>query len=205
MRIGDIINQNYENYSYQTLCDLRDNINKDENPEEYSKLVELIYKRQNEKIEVINEIEESISTKPNYVKRTVAWIIDYSIIFGYFFYITSTFGIPNADGGSSVSGLPAFSIMLVWFIFTVIPETFLGATLGNYIVKLRPISIKSKETGISFGQSFKRHLLDVPDFWFFGLIAFLTIRNTTFNQRLGDIVAKTVVLDITDKEQFVRS
>jgi hypothetical protein len=49
---------------------------------------------------------------------------------------------------------------------------------------------------ISFGQALKRHLVDMIDFFFFGIPAFITIKNTPDHQRLGDLLAKTIVIDV---------
>jgi hypothetical protein len=49
---------------------------------------------------------------------------------------------------------------------------------------------------ISFGQAFKRHVVDMIDFFFFGIPAFITIKNTSDHQRLGDLLAKTIVIDV---------
>jgi len=86
---------------------------------------------------------------------------------------------------------------------TVGLEQFFGATLGNGIVGLMPKSIKKESdeqnwqnfmSKPTFGQSLKRHLLDPIDMIFFGLVGIITIKNSEFNQRLGDMWAKTVVV-----------
>jgi hypothetical protein len=79
---------------------------------------------------------------------------------------------------------------------TVGLEQWLGATLGNSLVGLKPISIRklTNDSGLNktaekltFAQSLKRHSLDLIDMFFFGLIGIITIKNTDRNQRLGDI------------------
>ena len=88
---------------------------------------------------------------------------------------------------------------------TIGMEQFFGVTLGNYMSDLKAIStINYNESRISLGQSVKRHLVAIIDIWLFGLIGILLIKNTKFNQRLGDIWAKTVVIDTTDKEQGIK-
>lgn len=140
-------------------------------------------------------------TKPNLRKRFVAGLIDYGLILAYFILMIYLFGKPNDEGGYSVTGLPAFSIIVFWFIMTVGMEQFNGATLGNKLQNLRPVPKSAFTRQLSIGQSVKRHLLDPIDLQVFGLIAVLTIKNTEFNQRLGDLWAKTVVLDKADPDQ----
>ncbi|MCZ4409464.1 RDD family protein [Cryomorphaceae bacterium 1068] len=143
----------------------------------------------------------NLLTKPNLGKRFVAGLIDYGLIVLYFILMIYLFGEPNDDGGHSVNGWPAFSILVVWFLLTVGLEQFTGSTLGN---KSQRLIVKPKmglHKNLTFGQSFKRHLLDMIDLWPFGLIGILTIKNTEHNQRLGDLWAKTIVLDVTDPEQ----
>ncbi|NQX81106.1 MAG: RDD family protein [Flavobacteriaceae bacterium] len=142
-------------------------------------------------------------TERNFRNRILAGFIDYFIICTFFMVYVYTFGEPNDEGGYSVNGLPALVPVLFWGIMTVGIEQWLGATLGNLLVGLKPVSIsKSSDnstfsrTGkkLSFGQSLKRHLLDPIDMSFFGLIGIITIKNTDKNQRLGDIWGNTIVV-----------
>ena len=146
--------------------------------------------------------------KPNIGNRFAAVLVDYIIIYTFFFWFVYQFGVPNEEGGYTVNGLPAFIPVLFWGIITIGFEQIFGATLGNLLVGLKPISIKedsgndsfkSVEEKITFPQSFKRHLLDPIDMFLFGLIAIITIKNTDKNQRLGDLWAKTVVVHNSDK------
>lgn len=143
------------------------------------------------------EHDYRLRTKPNLGKRFVAGLIDYGIIMMYFILMIYLFGEPNDEGGYSVNGWPGLSITVFWFIMTVGIEQLSGATLGNKLQNLRPAPKEDPRKQLTIGQSIKRHLLDPLDFQFFGLIAVLTIKNTENNQRLGDLWAKTVVLDKT--------
>ncbi|MDX2049440.1 MAG: RDD family protein [Chitinophagaceae bacterium] len=139
-------------------------------------------------------------TKPNVEKRIGATIIDYTIILIFFILYVSYFGSPNDEGGYTVSGLPAAGPLVFWFCYTVLPETFFKATLGHAIFNLRVTSMTGDR--VTFLQIFKRHLADMIEIiWCLGLIAYILIRHTQYNQRLGDIWAKTIVFDKTDPEQ----
>jgi len=146
-------------------------------------------------------------TKPNIGDRILAGIVDYIIIYGFTFFLIFTFGEPNDEGGYSLNGLPGLIPILFWGIMTVGLEQWFGATLGNSLVGLKPVSIRKStdnstfsgtDKKLTFGQSFKRHLLDPIDMFFFGLIGIITIKNTDKNQRLGDIWGNTIVVKTSE-------
>ena len=48
----------------------------------------------------------------------------------------------------------------------------------------------------TFLQAIQRRICDAVEIsWCFGLIAFILVKNTQYHQRLGDIWAKTFVID----------
>lgn len=148
-------------------------------------------------------MSKNISTKPNFWKRFFAGLLDYSIIFIFAYLIFEIWEEKDLDGITRVHSFPAFCITIVWFVFTVCLEQFFGATLGNSIFNLKPISIRENKLELTFGQSLKRHLLDMVDFSPIGL-GIMLIKKSDNNQRLGDIWAETVVIDTTDQNQTVK-
>ncbi|MHC0445785.1 RDD family protein [Flavobacterium sp. 3-218] len=147
---------------------------------------------------------EQIATKPNLKKRILAGLIDYSIILGVTLVMFLYFG-KKTETGYELQDFPALLNWLIWFGYMVGFEVKFGATLGNQVFDLRVISIKdSKTTSLTIGQSFLRHLFDILDLWFFGLLGILLIKNTKYNQRLGDLCANTIVVDTKDSEQFYK-
>ena len=141
-----------------------------------------------------NEIKTTTNTR----RRFLAGFIDYGIIYTICFLIITTFGTPNESGNYHLEGWPALIPLLVWAFWTVGLEQYFGATLGNSIVNLKPISLINSRLRLTFSQSLKRHLLDPIDMFPFGLIAYLVIKNTEKNQRLGDLWAKTTVIKINN-------
>ncbi len=135
-------------------------------------------------------------TKPNLLKRFIAGLIDYLLVYGFFFAFVYAFGEPNDEGGYSVTGILSLIPFVFWFLIIVFTEVFLGATLGNALVGLKPQSLTKSNGELSLSQSIKRHLFDPIDMFPFGLIAIITIKNTDRNQRLGDIWAKTIVTEV---------
>ena len=145
-------------------------------------------------------------TQPLIGKRIIAGLVDYAIIYGFLIIYILIFGEQSETGEYSVNGIKSLVPVLFWAIMAIGIEQLMGKTLGNSLVGLKPISIKqnsnstfkSSMTKPTFGQSFKRHLLDPIDMFFFGLIGILTIKNSEKNQRLGDMWAKTIVVKTSD-------
>ena len=64
-------------------------------------------------------------------------------------------------------------------------------------MKLKPVDLNT-EKNIDFKQSFLRHLLDPIDMSLFGLVGIIIIKNSPESQRLGDLLAKTKVIKLTE-------
>ena len=143
---------------------------------------------------------EAIQAKSNVGLRILAGFIDYLIIYTFFFLYIYTFGEPDEEGGHSVTGLPGLAPIVFWGLITVALEQLFGVTIGNYLAGLKPVSINGVDRKLSFGQSLTRHLFDPIDMFFFGLVGILTIKNSDKHQRVGDIVAKTIVVKASSKE-----
>jgi uncharacterized RDD family membrane protein YckC len=134
-----------------------------------------------------------LKTDPKISKRALALLIDYGIYLLFFNWLVTTYGVPNDDGGYSLNNDPkGWWIVVVWFLYFPIIESLKGQTLGKMIVKLQVVTLRGNS--ISFSQACKRHLLDLIDFSFFGLVAYITINNTPNHQRLGDLWAGTIVI-----------
>tara|TARA_R110002020_G_scaffold47905_5_gene136865 strand:- start:4062 stop:4505 length:444 start_codon:yes stop_codon:yes gene_type:complete len=141
---------------------------------------------------------DKIKTESNIGIRFAAGLVDYIIICAVTFFMIYTLGEPNDEGGYSLNGFPALIPMIFWLIMTVGLEIGLGSTLGNSLVGLKPIPKNRMNQKLTFGESFKRHLLDPIDMFFFGLVGIITIKNTDKNQRLGDIWGNTIVVKTSE-------
>ena len=146
------------------------------------------------------KIMREVITKPNIGKRFAAGLIDYIIIYTVTIILIKTFGVPNDEGGFSLKGFYTLLPIAFWLIMTVGLEIGFGATIGNSIVGLKPIPTNGTNRKLTFGESFKRHLLDQIDMCFFGVVGIITIKNTDLNQRVGDLWAKTIVVPIKSTE-----
>ena len=135
----------------------------------------------------------TIKTEAKLLRRTLATVIDYGLYFAFYIWLIVTYGVPNDEGGYSLrNDTKGLWVIVFWFIYFPIIESFRGQTFGKVILGLRVVT----KTGnpISFGQAFQGHVVDMIDFFFFGIVAFITIKNTPDHQRLGDLLAKTIVI-----------
>lgn len=138
--------------------------------------------------------------KPNFTKRILATLLDYTIFLLPVYFYLEFFGLDNEEGGKTVSGLMALPIPAAWFLYFVVVEAWYGATLAHQALHLKVLTVNRQEIGLS--QAFRRHILDLIDILFYGLPAFIAIRYSQRHQRLGDMVAGTIVVDMKDKGQY---
>lgn len=129
--------------------------------------------------------------------RFIASFIDYIVITCFFMIYVYNFGEPNYEGGYTVHGIKALVPIIFWFIYLIVIESLFNATVGHFLLGLKVVKIDYSR--IDFINSLKRHLIDPIDFFLFGIPAMICIRNTELNQRLGDLWAKTLI--INDKEK----
>ena len=141
----------------------------------------------------------NFKTKPNLKKRIIATLLDYALFLLSTYLYIMLVGQENDEGGKTVNGLLALPIPIVWFIYFVIIEAFYGATLAHQGLYLKVLTVDRKE--IEFTQALKRHLVDPIDILLYGIPAIIAIKNSAQHQRLGDMWAKTIVIDTKDKEQ----
>jgi uncharacterized RDD family membrane protein YckC len=136
---------------------------------------------------------KQIQPEPNIKNRVIATLIDYGIYLTFFIVYVYTFGTPNDEGGYTVSGMKGLPVFVIWFIYFPIVESIGGQTLGHLVTGTRVID-KSGEP-VTLIQTLKRRIFDPIDiFFFFGLIGFITVKNSEKHQRVGDLAAGTIVI-----------
>jgi len=132
-----------------------------------------------------------------YIKsRIIATLIDYGIYFILFFVYCYCFGHRNDSGAIEVDGGLALPIFAFWFLYFVLLEAVNQATPGHDICKL--IVVKLDGEKLTFSDAFKRRILDFIDIGIYGIPALVCINNTPKFQRLGDLLANTVVVKKSD-------
>ncbi|GGH02314.1 RDD family protein [Pedobacter zeae] len=137
--------------------------------------------------------------KANITKKINASILDYGLFFVCFVAYLIFFGDHTEEGKYAISGSGVLPVFIFWLLYFVVAEGMYGATLGHQSFNLKVVTLHGEKIG--FTQAVKRRFFDPIDFFCFGFIAFLLVKNSEKHQRAGDAFAKTLVIDITDPEQ----
>ena len=131
--------------------------------------------------------------------RMAAASIDLFIILSTAFVISLFFGETHGlmgDSGTgyhigfSLSGFPALTVLLIWFLLFPIMEGLTGRTIGKRLLQLKVV--KENSAPMSVGTSFVRHLFDPIEMIF--LMGLIVASANSKKQRIGDLVAKTLVI-----------
>lgn len=103
--------------------------------------------------------------------------------------ISSTIGFVSSGLANFIAAVAGFTI---WWFYAAIFETFLnGQTPGKYILGLRVLSIHGEP--INGMQAVLRALLSTADL-FLGVVGLTVMSMNRRHQRLGDLVAGTIVV-----------
>lgn len=133
--------------------------------------------------------------------RIAATIIDYGIYALLFFIYVYCVGDPAEDGSMKVTGLKALPVFAFWGLYFIGLEGYNQATPGHDVCGL--IVVKTTGEEITFYDAFKRRIVDFIDICIYGLPALICIYKTPLHQRLGDLLADTLVVkksDVTETE-----
>ncbi len=129
-------------------------------------------------------------------RRFVATLVDLILFLIVFVVVAVVSGNAQASGGSvsaSLTGTPALILDILFFLYYIVLEAVLGATLGKLLLGLRVVNVDGSRIG--WGASIIRNLLRIIDVLpFFYLLGAILIWTSPQRQRLGDRVAKTVVV-----------
>jgi uncharacterized RDD family membrane protein YckC len=133
-------------------------------------------------------------------KRWVACFLDYIICFVIWIIVSYFFGnvVIKSDGTRSwqLTGVPALIGMFIpWFLLIPgIEAISKGQTIGKAILQIRSAQMDGSK--IPAGRAIARHLLDFIDYLpFFGIVGLIVSSNTSYKQRVGDLVANTIVVE----------
>jgi uncharacterized RDD family membrane protein YckC len=136
-------------------------------------------------------------------KRWFASLIDYLLLIAFLVIVIISFGQKeiNEDGSVSynvnnIGGLGILALEVIpWLLILPGIEYFNdGQTIGKRMLRVKVVLANSDR--VSFGRCLARHLLDPVDYFpFLGIIGLLVASNNPNKQRIGDLVAKTIVID----------
>jgi uncharacterized RDD family membrane protein YckC len=110
--------------------------------------------------------------------------------------LSALFGTATAQGGevgASLSGLEALVYAVVVFAYFMLMEGYLGQTVGKMLLGIKVVREDNGEVP-GLGAAALRTLLRLIDGLFFYLVGFIIVLITGKNQRLGDMVAHTLVV-----------
>lgn len=107
------------------------------------------------------------------------------LIFGIFFGV-------KTENGSQINGFPAFILFMISIGLWPLNEFITGQTFGKKILGIKVIcKTTKKEIGLS--QALLRFIFSFLDCFF--LIGLIIASNNKSNQRIGDLIANTIVVD----------
>lgn len=148
-------------------------------------------------------IEYELAT-PAY--RAVASFLD--LIFQIVFMAIGTIVISQnlfdfVQKPSTYSVIMMFFFRLPWFLYSPVIEYFTnGRSLGKLIMGIRVVKSNGETAGLR--EYFTRWIFRVVDIWAggFGFLAMLMASTTEKRQRIGDIMADTVVIRVRDTQVY---
>jgi len=105
-------------------------------------------------------------------------------------------GKVEADGtvmqfGYSFNGSKNLLVPLLWLLTFPVLEGLTGYTLGKKLLRLKVLQKDGKK--VSILSSLVRHLFDFIDFCF--LFGFIIASKNKNRQRIGDLVANTIIIE----------
>lgn len=142
------------------------------------------------------EIPGLIPLPASLKKRCAAALIDLIIsvlLMAGIGYISGDSQVDN-DSGFSVTlhGASALIFIIAWIAAFPVVEGLTGQTIGKKLLQIKVCDKTGKK--VSVGQSLLRHLFDTVDY--FLLIGLIVAAANTNKQRIGDLVAGTIVTTI---------
>lgn len=124
--------------------------------------------------------------------RIGAFLIDIFIFWSIAMIVGIFYGKPHEEGiGYSLNGLPALAMFLVGFFLWPISEGIWGQTIGKRLLNLKVVTDDFQPIGM--GQAFGRFILGFLDYIF--LIGLIIAATNKQNKRIGDMAAKTIVVN----------
>src|SRR5918999_1567635 len=129
-------------------------------------------------------------------RRVLATIVDGVLLGLLFFVMSMLFGSSSAEGGqvnASLNGLPFLMYLVLVVAYYVLMEGYLGQTVGKMLLGIKVVREDSGEV-LGLQGAAIRTVLRIVDGFFFYLVAFISVLASAKNQRLGDMVANTLVV-----------
>ncbi|HEY0055484.1 MAG TPA: RDD family protein [Pedobacter sp.] len=136
--------------------------------------------------------------------RILARLIDWGIFIALFIAIISLNLIGDRASKLFQTGIPIIMVIyfLIYVLYDLICEVFFnGQSVGKRIMKIRVISLDGAQP--SLGQYLMRWIFRIVDFGItFQVGGLIAAVSTEKNQRIGDMVAGTVLVQTTPSTKF---
>jgi uncharacterized RDD family membrane protein YckC len=129
-------------------------------------------------------------------RRVLATLVDGIVLGVVFMLMSMLFGSSSAEGGqvnATLNGLPFLIYLVLVFAYYMLLEGYLGQTVGKMLLGIKVV--REDNGGVpGLGSAAIRTALRIIDSLFFYLVAFIAVLASGKNQRLGDMVANTLVV-----------
>jgi len=130
-------------------------------------------------------------------RRALAWIIDFLIVAilavaPFYFVLKNDF---LSENPFQYMGLAIFSVTVIFlgnFLYHSLLEGLWGKTIGKKLCGI--VVLKEDFSKCAVGRGFLRNVMRIVDGFFYYLVAAVAMSGTMKWQRLGDLVAGTVVV-----------
>ena len=129
-------------------------------------------------------------------RRVLAIIVDGFLLAIPFWVLATLFGTSSVEGGqvsASLNGLEFLVYIGLVFAYFFLMEGYLGQTVGKMLLGIKVVREDNGEVP-GLGTAAIRTVLRLIDGLFFYLVGFIAILVSGKNQRLGDMVAHTLVV-----------
>lgn len=140
----------------------------------------------NENIITQTVINNSNKTIASLKKRVLAFVIDYLLVI----FLTGLLPIKFTSTSINFMLLSFNPILIVYFI---VLEGLVSQTFGKMLINIKVVDLNGKN--ITFITSFTRNMLRIVDGLLVYLVAIIAIQNSSLGQRIGDKIAKTIVVE----------
>jgi len=137
--------------------------------------------------------------------RVVASFLDIVLLLIYELIVSLLFGIGifSIEMNTMKEVASVFLMSLPWLLYSPVIEYFTnGRSLGKFIMGIRVVKANGETAGLR--EYFTRWIFRMVDIWIggFGFLAILLAGTTEKRQRLGDIMANTVVIRTRDAQIY---
>ena len=134
--------------------------------------------------------------------RILGRLLDLVLIGAYIFILIVIYNLTRASSSSTTYiGLIIFALSLPVIFYYLLCELLLnGQSIGKKIMGIKVVSLNGNQP--SFGQYLIRWLFRIVDFIFFGIVAVIMVAVSEKKQRLGDLVAGTVLVKTKPRVQI---